>query len=296
MSTNPGQDPVGQSDMTAVAEHALRNRGDWTPEQRLGAARVAASLVSDIPNSETWTVGLAGAPGCGKSALAGLVVALLEVRGIAAQVLSLDDYYLAGQDRESLSRIHPLFEQRGVPGTHDWAALIGHLDQIRNGSIEGLRLPRFEKARDEPVPVADFSPVERVPQVLLLEGWTIGAPPQTDAELTRPVNAMEAASDPEAQWRSMVNAHLDRYHRDLLPRLDRRWFLAAPDWESVIEWRWRQELDLRATGSPGQFKSRREVIEFLDRFQRIVEHMLASCGQWADTVVRIDRQHVMAIS
>ncbi len=106
---------------------------------------------------------------------------------------------------------------------------------------------------------------------------------------------MEAEHDPDGRWRALVNERLFNYHRDLQRRLDRYWFLAAPDWDSVIDWRWQQEREAVAAGAPPHLDSREAVAEFLDQFQRISQHMLATCRQWADVVVRLDREHMMRI-
>lgn len=291
MSSSIGQALTPQAEVVALADELLSRKHRWSDAQRRGAASAAALLVRDIPDRPFSTVGLAGAPGSGKSALAGLVSAILERLGVNALVVSLDDYYLGREQRRNLARRHPLFAQRGVPGTHDWASLIGDLDRIREGRIEGLVLPRFDKASDDRTKVAEC--VETRPQVVILEGWLIGAPPQDSSALLEPVNAMEAERDSDGRWRRMVNEALARYHRDLEHRLHRRWFLAVPGWESVVEWRWQQENE--QPGTERLLDSREAVAEFLAQFERVAMHMLATSGEWADVVIRLDDRHVMHI-
>ena len=68
-------------------------------------------------------VAVAGAQGSGKSTLSKQVAAKLEAKGQPGLVLSLDDFYLTKSERRALaSRIHPLCETRGPPGTHDTLA------------------------------------------------------------------------------------------------------------------------------------------------------------------------------
>lgn len=294
MSSSIGQAPDSRVDVTALAEAHLRERRPWTRAQRQAAASVAAALVEDIPGGEFCTIGLAGAPGTGKSTLARLVCAVLEHLESPALVISLDDYYLGRRERAELSRLHPLFAQRGVPGTHDWATLVGHLERIREGDICGLRLPRFDKSRDDRCGEAAFRDVDRRPRVVILEGWLIGSPPQTASALLDPLNRLEAERDPNGRWRVLVNEQLAQYHRDLQHRLERRWFLAAPGWESVVDWRWQQEQEEPAERR--HLSSRDAVREFLEHFQRISLHMLSSCRNWADVVVRLDEQHLMRVS
>lgn len=282
---------MSQAGYAALAEALLRESQDWSQAQRRGAAASAARLIRDIPNRSFSIVGLAGAPGSGKSALAGLVCGVLGRLGTHALVLSLDDYYLGRQQRAELAHTHPLFTQRGVPGTHDWAELIADLDNLREGLVERLCLPRFDKSRDDRCEDSEFRRLSARPQVVILEGWLIGAPPQDSEALIHPLNQMEAGRDPDRRWRRLVNDQLARYHRDLAPRLDRRWFLAVPGWQSVVAWRWQQEQELVA--AERHLQTREDVARFLDQFQRIAVHMLATCGEWADVVIRLDDHHVM---
>jgi len=293
MSSTIGQALAPQADVVALAESQLCDRLDWSEAQRKGAATTAGALIRDLPNRSFGVVGLAGAPGSGKSALAGLVCGVVKQLGKHALVLSLDNYYLDRQQRLELARRHPLLAQRGVPGTHDWARLIGDLDRIREGRIADLRLPRFDKSRDDRCEEGPIGRLEARPQLVILEGWLIGAPPQDPSALLGPVNQMEAERDPDGRWRGLVNDELARYHRDLAHRLHRRWFLAVPDWESVLAWRWQQETE--AAEAERHLESFDAVARFLDQFQRIALHMQATCGEWANRVVRLDDRHVMHV-
>lgn len=293
MSSTLGQAPEPGAEIAALAERMLRGRVGWSKAQRRGAAQVANALIGDIPDGDYSAVGLAGAPGSGKSALAKLICALLEALATPALVLSLDDYYLGRESRETLAHRHPLFAQRGAPGTHEWETLIEHLDRLRRGDIESLRLPRFDKSLDDRAEESEFRRLDSRPRMVILEGWLVGAPPQETRDLLEPANALEAERDPDGRWRAVVNERLAEYHRDLRERLDRFWFLAVPGWDCVVDWRWQQECE-RADGR-SYLENRAEVAAFLDPFQRIALHMLATCRQWADVVVRIDERHVMHV-
>lgn len=293
MPLPPGQAPLPLAEVTPLAEARLHQRHKWSEAQVRGAASAAATLVRDVANRPFCIAGLSGAPGSGKSALAKLVVEVLEQSGVPALALSLDDYYLGRSQRRQLAHRHPLFAQRGVPGTHDWSTLVGDLDALREGRLEALQRPRFDKASDERIEQSRFPPVKIQPRLVILEGWLIGAPPLRRDQLLEPLNELEAADDEDGRWRTQVSEGLARYHEDLSARIDRRWFLAVPGWASTIEWRWQQERELADGGC--HLESREAVVHFLDQFQRIAMHMLDTCDDWADIVIRIDKQHVMHI-
>ena len=256
---------------------------------------MASTLAGRIPGGTFQLLGCSGAPGSGKSTLAELVVHLLSLGGQHALRLSLDDYYLSRDERRKLARQqHALFAQRGVPGTHDWQRLIDDLDRLRSGDIGNLRLPIFDKSLDDQADQSRFRRLDIPPRIVILEGWFIGSAPQESWALNDPLNVFEAEQDADGRWRRLVNESLAQCHRDLAPRLDGCWFLAVPDWDSVIDWRWQQERETNMDGRRLHLQSRQAVRCFLDPFQRIALHMLSECEQWADPVIGIDHQHLMS--
>ncbi|MFX6819366.1 hypothetical protein ABTH35_20585, partial [Acinetobacter baumannii] len=59
---------------------------------------------------------------------------------------------------------------------------------------EAVRLPRFDKARDDRAPDAGRETTGPL-DLLVLDGWCRGAVPQEAAALAVPVNALEAQED-----------------------------------------------------------------------------------------------------
>ncbi len=105
-------------------------------------ARITPALLAALPPGSGWLLGLAGAPGTGKSTLARMLAAVESRAGSDAVshpsapiiVLSLDDYYLTRAERDKLAQtIHPALAQRGVPGTHDQSRLFADIDQLVGG-------------------------------------------------------------------------------------------------------------------------------------------------------------------
>src|SRR5512139_4056281 len=125
----------------------------------------------------TVVIGLCGAQGSGKSTIAAATRALLAERGLTAAVLSLDDLYLPREARERLAaEVHPLLITRGPPGTHEPALGLEVLAALaRTGRVA---LPRFDKAADTRRPTAEWEVVEAPVDVVLFEGWCVGARPQ----------------------------------------------------------------------------------------------------------------------
>jgi D-glycerate 3-kinase len=122
--------------------------------------------------------------------------------------------------------------------------------------------------------------------VLLLEGWCLGARPQADSALAEPVNALEAAEDPEAIWRRHANTALAGDYQRLFARIDRLVFLAAPGWEVVARWREEQEAGLRDAGGSAVMNPA-EVARFIQHYERLTRHLLATMPGYADLAVRL---------
>lgn len=235
-----------------------------------------------------FVLGVCGAQGSGKSTLAEGLSQRLASRGLRAETLSIDDLYLSHAERARLGQVvHPLFATRGAPGTHDTALGVRLLDAIRAG--EDAVLPRFDKAADDPATTG--TPVTGPLDVLIFEGWCVGARAQHDTALATPVNALEAERDPDLTWRRFANLALATDYADLFTRIDRLVLLAAPGFEVVRDWRIQQEHDLRArVGEGGRTMSDQEIGVFIQHYERLTRHILSDMPAYADLTLRLDEK------
>ncbi len=252
---------------------------------RIKAARAAL-------HRQPLVIGICGAQGSGKTTLVTQLEQQLAKRGVRAAALSLDDLYKSRAERQVLATtVHPLFATRGVPGTHDLALGLATIAAMERG--EGAPLPRFSKAADDRLPVTQWPHAPEQCEVLLLEGWCLGARPQDD--VTVPVNALEALEDQDAVWRGYANSALAGDYQRLFARIDCLVMLAAPDWAVVAKWREQQEAELRAGGGAAVM-SAAEVARFIQYYERLTRWILAEMPARADLVVRLgpDRE-VLAI-
>jgi len=271
---------------------------DFLARERLPASyaetvgAVAAPLagrVAAMARPGGIVVGLCGPQASGKSTLTAVLARLLEERGLRTAVLSLDDLYLTRAERAALARdVHPLLATRGVPGTHDVALGTRALASLRAGG--GTLLPRFDKAADDRGEGAVF---EGPADVVIFEGWCVGAIPQPAADLTWPVNALERERDRDGTWRGHVNAQLAGPYRSLFDGLDLLVLLQAPGFEVVLAWRQEQERKLRERlaheGAGGRrAMSDDEVAGFIAHYERLTRWILAEMPARADVVVALD--------
>jgi D-glycerate 3-kinase len=253
------------------------------------AERIAAEART---RSSCLTVGLCGSQGSGKSTLALALKTLLETRGVTVAVVSIDDLYLTREDRIALSkRVHPLLQTRGVPGTHDVALGLNVLHALAESGA--VAIPSFDKSRDDRRPSGQWPTIHAPVQVILLEGWCVGAVAQADALLALPVNALEREFDADGVWRRYVNNSLAGEYQRLFAEIDLLILLKAPGFDVVYEWRLEQEHKLRQQvtlegGDLSRVMSNLEVKKFISHYERLTRHILAEMPSRADVVVHLD--------
>jgi D-glycerate 3-kinase len=242
-----------------------------------------AELAEDARRAmgRTVVIGVCGPQGSGKSTIAAAVREILVAQGRTAAVLALDDLYLPQEARARLAAVvHPLLATRGPPGTHDPALGVEVLGRLaRPGE---LIMPRFDKATDTRRPPEDGEHVRCPVDVVLFEGWCVGARPQPPEALLEPVNRLEREDDPDGRWRTFVNTALDGAYRPLFARLDRLVLLAPPNFAVVAGWRAEQEAKLRARAGRGMADD--EIARFVAHYERLTRWILAEMPGRADRV------------
>lgn len=253
---------------------------------------LAARLARDAAeHTAPRVVGLCGPQASGKSTLTAALGFALQDKGLACVGFSIDDLYLPRPARLVLAETaHPLLATRGPPGTHDVA--LG--DRLLNALATPGRhaLPRFDKATDDRAAQQDWPVVEGPAQIILFEGWCVGARPQPEGDLTAPVNRREAEEDPDGVWRRYVNKALAGPYQALFGRIDHLILLAPPSFDVVVGWRQEQEAKLRERlkrlgGDSARTQSDADIARFVQLYERLTRHILAEMPDRADSLIRL---------
>lgn len=253
-------------------------------------------------------IAINGAQGTGKSTFAMMLQALLAEQHLNTVVISIDDLYLTRHQRGVLAaEVHPLFQTRGVPGTHDLALGQQLIDQLilpQAKRSKPVAIPRFDKAADDRVEASAWTQITGQVDIILLEGWCVGATAMSDASLAQPINALEKREDPDSVWRNYQNRMLaNSYHR-FFAQFDRLVMLKAPSFDQVKQWRALQEHKLRqrqatsqsaraATSSAqGRGIMDDDALErFMMHYERLTLHMLKEMPSRADAVIVLNADH-----
>jgi D-glycerate 3-kinase len=266
------------------------------PDSSLDAVDIVYDAISNAlaeKASRPLIVGVCGSQGSGKSTLCETLATRFGQAGMTVANLSLDDLYLPLATRARLSQeVHPLLRTRGVPGTHDVALGMETLDAL--ASSQQVRLPRFDKAIDDRRSPEQWDSLVGPAQLVLFEGWCVGARPQTEADLAQPINELEATEDALGTWRKYVNDRLASDYQSLYGRIGLLVLLAAPSFDVVLEWRIQQEHALREktklSGSSGAgVMSDASVARFIQHYERLTRHTLAEMPGRADLVIRLGK-------
>jgi D-glycerate 3-kinase len=258
----------------AAVEQIHEPLADWVMAKRAG--RLGALFV-----------GLCGAQGSGKSTAAVLLQHLLEAKGLSVAALSIDDLYLTHAERVTLAQtIHPLLATRGPPGTHELGLGEAVIASLRRPGPTAI--PSFDKSIDDRRPREEWPVFHGPADVILLEGWCVGARPEPPEALIQPVNSLEREEDPDGIWRRYVNQALDTW-QPFFAQLDCLVLFAAPSFEVVKLWRGEQEAKLKGSGETHQkhVMSAAELARFIHHYERLTRWILAEAPGRVDALVEL---------
>ncbi|OIP99414.1 MAG: hypothetical protein AUK35_07275 [Zetaproteobacteria bacterium CG2_30_46_52] len=254
-----------------------------------------AGWISQQKGSTTLVVGINGAQGSGKTTLSGVLAIILAQHGYEVAQLSIDDLYLSKVERLNLAtNVHALFATRGVPGTHHVQLCLDIIQQFKSG-IGFVRVPRFDKGIDDSVPEAAWYTYDLPVDIVLLEGWCVGIPPQQTADLLMPINELEAKEDQEGVWRGFVNHALTHTYQELFQHIDVLVYLQVPSFDSVFLWRQLQEVKLfrnqQGHGDCQKAMTADELQRFIQHYERLSRWAMQTLPLLADVVIALDDSH-----
>ncbi|MEO1304599.1 MAG: hypothetical protein AAFV37_06460, partial [Pseudomonadota bacterium] len=236
---------------------------------------------SDIP-----ILFVSGAQGIGKSTALAEIERHFDGRLV---ILSLDDFYLTKAERRALAdRVHPLFEVRGPPGTHDIAFLRETIGTLRHATSETkVEIPKFDKRIDDRIPKDHWTCFTGKPIAILVEGWCIGALPAPQDEPLSPLNTVEQ-SDPSGMWIRHQDTELAGPYAALWDIADAFFHLSAPSFDQVFEWRVQQEATTQGVAIDALPQSKVDWVQtFILHYERITKRMLSS-GRRSGYVLQVD--------
>jgi len=244
-------------------------------------------------NKKIKIIGLTGGQGAGKSTITQIIKLILNYKyDLKVVYFSIDDFYKTLKERNKLSsNVHKLFKTRGVPGTHDTKLLKKTFSDLVKKNFKPVLIPSFDKSKDDRVPKKKWKKIYKQPQIIIFEGWCVGAIPQKNKNLIKSINTLEKNEDSKLLWRNRVNKELKNEYRKIFNKIDRLIFLKVPNFECVYKWRLLQEKKLQLTSKGKKIMSPVQVRQFIMYYERITMQMLKDLTGKAYAVLYLDKKH-----
>ena len=257
---------------------------------------VSQWISKKVNKEKTLIIGLAGGQGSGKTTISSILsIVLKRYFKLNVFIVSIDDFYKTRKDRKVLSKKkHPLLMIRGVPGTHDINLMLNFFKKVKSKKFKGLEVPKFNKAIDDRYKKSSWYKIKSKPDVIIFEGWCVGARAQSNSQLKKPINSLEKTYDQGTNWRTHVNNQLRAKYKILFKQLDGLLYLKAKNFNLLREWRLKQErkLWIQAKNKKNlKIMSSGDVINFMQTYQRITQQMFKDALKSSSIIMNLNSNH-----
>ena len=242
----------------------------------------------------TLILGLSGSQGSGKTMVTGILQIILKKffkKNI--YIISIDDFYKTLRDRNRMSQQkHSLFKTRGVPGTHDINLIKNFFISVKRKKFQKIKLPKFNKSIDDRSKKNYWHNINKRPEIIILEGWCVGAKPQIISSLRKPVNILERHEDKDLIWRKYANEKLKKEYKEVFAMIDYFIFMKVPNFKIVFKWRLLQENKLRKKlHYKKKIMTYSAIKRFIMFYQRITLQMMKDLSKSASIVLLLKKNH-----
>ena len=242
----------------------------------------------------TLILGLSGSQGSGKTMVTGILQIILKKffkKNI--YIISIDDFYKTLRDRNRMSQQkHSLFKTRGVPGTHDINLIKNFFISVKRKKFKKIKLPKFNKSIDDRSKKNYWHNINKRPEIIILEGWCVGAKPQIISSLRKPVNILERHEDKDLIWRKYANEKLKKEYKEIFAMIDYFIFMKVPNFKIVFKWRLLQESKLRKKlHYKKKIMTYSAIKRFIMFYQRITLQMMKDLSKSASIVLLLKKNH-----
>ena len=243
---------------------------------------------------KTLFLGLSGGQGSGKTTIAGILkIILRKFFKRKVYTISIDDFYKTLNERNKMSqKIHPLFKTRGVPGTHDINLIRKFFTFVKRIKFKKFKTPKFDKSIDDRVKKEYWTSIKKRPEIIILEGWCVGAKPQSNSLIKNSINILEKNEDKNLAWRNYVNKKLKNEYKKIFSMIDHLIFIKVPNFNMVLKWRLLQERKLKKKSYLNKkIMSHAQIKRFVMFYERITLQMIKDLNKYASLVILLKKNH-----
>ena len=253
-------------------------------------------IASKTKSKRPFIIGLGGGQGTGKTTITSIIsIILKKYFKLNVFKISIDDFYKTRKERFLLSKkLHPLLMSRGVPGTHDINIMLDFFKKVKKSKFKSLKLPKFNKAIDDRCKKKLWYSIKKRPDVIIFEGWCVGARAEKNNTLKKAINSLERIEDLKLVWRKFVNQQLKSKYKKLYNHLNCLLYLKVKNFSLLQRWRLKQEKKLWLKNkklSNNKIMSKKEVIRFMQTYQRVTQNMIKGAPKYASIILNLNSNH-----
>ncbi len=254
-------------------------------------------ISSKAKSKYPFILGLVGGQGTGKTTTSSILeIILKKYFKLNVFKISIDDFYKTRKERLNLSKkIHPLLMTRGVPGTHDINIMLDFFKKSKGRKFKPFKLPKFNKAIDDRCKKNQWYTLKKRPDVIIFEGWCVGAKAEKNSTLKKSINSMEKSKDTKLIWRKYVNNELKSKYKKLYDQLDCLIYLKAQSFSLLQKWRLIQEKKLwlknKSKKTKNKIMTKEDVLSFMQTYQRVTQNMFKFAPKYASIIFNLNSDH-----
>ena len=152
-------------------------------------------------------------------------------------------------------------------------------------------IPKFDKSADDRFPKNKWKKIKTKPDIIIFEGWCVGANYQTNKSLNKPINFLEKKYDKKMIWRKKVNNELKNSYQNIFKLIDKMIYLQVPSFQYVYKWRLLQEEKLKLISNNKKIMTNKQVQEFVMFYERITKKMIKDFKTKANILIKLDKKH-----
>ena len=214
-------------------------------------------IAKKADKQKPYFIGLAGGQGTGKTTISSIIKIILE-KYFKLKVFKISIYYFNKTRKEK------------------------------------MKLPNFNKAIDDRSPKKKWYNINQQPDIIIFEGWCVGARAEINKTLKKPINSIEKTNDENLVWRKYVNQQLKTKYKKLYSQLNCMIYLKAKNFSLLQKWRLKQEKKLwlkTKKKSRHKIMSKGDVINFMQTYQRITQNMFKNMPKYASIILNLNDNH-----
>ena len=120
----------------------------------------------------------------------------------------------------------------------------------------------------------------------------MGAKPQSNFLIKKPINALEKYEDQNLKWRKYVNEKLKKEYKKLFAMIDYFIFIKIPNFNMVLNRRMLQEKKLKQKKYlKSKIMNYNQIKRFIMFYQRITLQMIKNFSKSASVVILLKKNH-----